>query len=426
MLINKKIIFFILLFTISIPNLSFAQIKITEIMYDLEGSDSGREWIEVYNTGSISFDLETIKIEIKNDTSRHTVVYKSGESLLKPGDYGIIADNTGNFLVDVPNYASSLFDSNFSLGNTNGETISIYEISTGKILDTVVYTSSDGAAGDGNSLHISESKINASIPTPGTGNNIEKPRSKSSPRRIGRLDIITEPNIGFLVGVPIDFSFIQFDSDNKKIQFISSTINFGDGQDVKAYEKTSHIYKAAGTYTVVVFTEYRNKNVKKIKEIKIVNPDINLKYEDGFITLINNHSFDINISNFILQSTEEIFEFPDNSILSGNNQITLNRIFKKSNQILLQHENFILAEYVFIKKTKNIEKIEKETKENKKTEDEKNKSLKIKEEQQQKTNNEVIVEEELKNSLLYWLFILIVLIIISLIPILVKNYFKEK
>ena len=50
-----------------IPYILFAQIEITEIMYDLEGDDDGpdnkqrREWIEIYNSGD-NIDLKDWKL----------------------------------------------------------------------------------------------------------------------------------------------------------------------------------------------------------------------------------------------------------------------------------------------------------------------------------------------------------------------------
>ena len=35
-----------------IPSVSFAGAAISEIMYDLPGADTGREWVEVQNTSS--------------------------------------------------------------------------------------------------------------------------------------------------------------------------------------------------------------------------------------------------------------------------------------------------------------------------------------------------------------------------------------
>lgn len=40
---------FLLLLLIFIPFPLFAQVVINEIMYDLEGSDDGREWVEIKN-----------------------------------------------------------------------------------------------------------------------------------------------------------------------------------------------------------------------------------------------------------------------------------------------------------------------------------------------------------------------------------------
>ncbi|MCR4281332.1 MAG: lamin tail domain-containing protein, partial [Candidatus Kaiserbacteria bacterium] len=46
-----------------LPFTASAQVVISEIMYDLEtGSDSGREWVEVFNSGGSSVNLTDWKV----------------------------------------------------------------------------------------------------------------------------------------------------------------------------------------------------------------------------------------------------------------------------------------------------------------------------------------------------------------------------
>jgi hypothetical protein len=130
---------------LGLPVFSNAQVMITEIMYDLKaGSDSGREWIEVYNAGPISIEANILKL------FENGVNHKISGTILQPSSYAIIADNPDKFKADWPNYSGTLFDSAFALGN-EGDSLELRDASS--TLDTVSFTKSHGAAGDGNSLN---------------------------------------------------------------------------------------------------------------------------------------------------------------------------------------------------------------------------------------------------------------------------------
>lgn len=153
-------------FTLFLPALAFAQVLVSEIMYDLaEGSDSGREWIEIYNASGAPVTLsELILFENK---SNHKI---TGESLVPPGGFAIIADKPEKFRVDYPSYTGLLFDSAFSLNN-EGESIELRRGET--VLDTASHVKSLGGNGSGESLQRTALARDAAFapgaPTPGAG-----------------------------------------------------------------------------------------------------------------------------------------------------------------------------------------------------------------------------------------------------------------
>ncbi len=117
----QSIGFFVFLLCSITPQVSFAQIVVTEIMYDLKsGSDSGHEWVEVYNAGASVVKLTDWKL-FENGTN-HKITGVVGADTLMPYAYAVIADNREQFKVDWPNFSGQLFDSAFSLSNS-GETI---------------------------------------------------------------------------------------------------------------------------------------------------------------------------------------------------------------------------------------------------------------------------------------------------------------
>ena len=109
--------FFALFFTVHAES----SLKITEIMYDLPGSDSGREWIEVYNAGASDIDLSLFKFFEAN--TNHGLA-PAGSSILSAGALAVIADNPEKFSIDWPSYNGLIFDSSFSLSNTANPTLS--------------------------------------------------------------------------------------------------------------------------------------------------------------------------------------------------------------------------------------------------------------------------------------------------------------
>ena len=152
------------------PTPQFFPIIINEIMYDLEGSDDGREWIEILNTGTSEVDLTNWSFYEKETNHKLTLI--RGTATLSANGYAIIADNAEKFLEDHPNYSGTLFDSAFSLSNT-GEKIAIKNGDL--IINEVTYESSWGANGDGNSLQRFDSQWLATPSTPGRENEFPPP-----------------------------------------------------------------------------------------------------------------------------------------------------------------------------------------------------------------------------------------------------------
>lgn len=149
-----------------VPCLASAQVFFTEIMYDLKaGSDTGREWIEVYNAGTSAVDLTTWKLV--ESGKNHKISRTRG--ILAPGTYAVIADNPSKFMADHPDYTGTLFDSAFSLSN-DGETLTLVAGNT--VVDELKFTASDGAHGTGDSLQridIEARVLAPGAPTPGAG-----------------------------------------------------------------------------------------------------------------------------------------------------------------------------------------------------------------------------------------------------------------
>jgi hypothetical protein len=128
-------------------------IQISEIMYDLDGKDSGYEWVEVYNDGDA---IDLCKLRFYEQETSHYI--KGDDCQLASGKYAIIADKPENF-----DEACMIVDSAFSLSNS-GELLCIRE--SEEDLFCVEYSSSLGAAGNGESLQFVDDQWISLEPTP--------------------------------------------------------------------------------------------------------------------------------------------------------------------------------------------------------------------------------------------------------------------
>jgi len=122
---KKNLLIFLLLF---FPIVSDAQITITEVMYDVEGSDSGREWVEIYNSGVEDIDITDWWFF---DGSNHG--FQNESAVLAGNAYAVVVDNLEKFTADWPDINALILDSSaFSLKNT-GEYIAIKDIDKNEV-----------------------------------------------------------------------------------------------------------------------------------------------------------------------------------------------------------------------------------------------------------------------------------------------------
>ncbi len=146
-------------------------IIINEITYNPSGSDEGHEWIEVYNNDTVEIEVENWKFYENGINHGLTKIW--GVTTLQPGGFAIIADNTSQFQSDYPSFSGNLYDSSFSLSNT-GEALALKD-KNGNIMNSVTYSNSWGADGNGKSLQLvlATGSWCEGPPTPGATNDCQ-------------------------------------------------------------------------------------------------------------------------------------------------------------------------------------------------------------------------------------------------------------
>ncbi len=141
----KKLVF---IFIFLIFNFVSASLEITEIMYNPEGNDSGREWIEVKNISNQTITIIAGKSGWRiNDGSNHLFE----ESLtINPGEIFVVIQERNLFLKDYPNFSGKSILANFSLKNESGQ-IQIFDQNK-NLITNISYQSSCGGNGNGYSI----------------------------------------------------------------------------------------------------------------------------------------------------------------------------------------------------------------------------------------------------------------------------------
>jgi len=125
-----------------------AEIIINEVMYNPVGTDEGREWVELYNSGNNTVDLEGWKF-YEGDANHGLFLYQGSYSVLA-GGYVIIVDDIDEFFEDYPDFNGVILDSSWSSLSNDGETIAIKNSSL-HIIDEITYSDDYG---DGNNKSI--------------------------------------------------------------------------------------------------------------------------------------------------------------------------------------------------------------------------------------------------------------------------------
>ena len=149
---NRKV-FSYLLFSVFVilPVAAQASIEISEIMYDPQGADSSREWVEIHNPDSATIDVSNWKFLENSGASNHGLSVIQGVSNIGSNEYAVIVIDPAKFLSDYPSFVGNILKASFSSLNNSGSTIIIKD-EAGNIADQYTYVSSQGANGDGNSL----------------------------------------------------------------------------------------------------------------------------------------------------------------------------------------------------------------------------------------------------------------------------------
>lgn len=357
--LKKYLIIFIIIF---FAKISFASIEITEVMYDAPGTDTSREWVEIYNNGSESVDLA--KWYFFSADTKHSLNSNSS-TVLNPGSYAVIVQDLNNFMIDWPSFSGIVFDSSWTGLNNENDSISMKDPDL-NVVGGLSYTSSLGASGDGNSLQKVNGALVSSGPTPGSHNqnannnqessntntntsntNNEQQNSTTNKTtssgtsnsakivpeapKIITTKIIAKNNASTRVGFIIEANTIGYTKE--KLDSGKFVWSFGDGNSLQEarHKPFEYAYEYPGEY-VLSLTYY--ESILSTKPVATDNLTITVTDPELFITKVgdinvpyveikNQSESRMSLSGWVLNSFNKSFKLPEGMAILPNKSIIL-------------------------------------------------------------------------------------------------------
>jgi len=309
--------------------LAHARVSFNEIMYDLEGADSGREWVKIFNNGNEVVDLSGWKL--REDNTNHSLNLFQGENILPARSCAIIADNVGKFLIDWPGFSGTIFDSSFSLNNTGEKLILLDNV--GSEADSAVYNSEWGAGGNGQSLQkIGEawSAVNAIPENCGQAGSGNAPINQSLNLEPSGLITPLENSLSIkatagqdkiaVAGAETEFKGEAFGLKNEPLENARYLWIFGDGTQ-KEGKKARHAYYFPGIYQAVLNVSSGYYSASAYLKITVIPNELYISEikpagrDSSWIEIHNPSSETIDISDWVLKSNGKKFVFPDSTYI---------------------------------------------------------------------------------------------------------------
>lgn len=364
------------------PFIVSAQVVINEIMYNPENSDTGREWIELYNAGAADVTMVAGSGSGSwriGDSSNHTLVNPTsgvgrGSLTIPAGGYSVISSDPATFIAEHPDGSYSVVKSSISLNNT-GATASLID-GAGTILNSFMYANDMGGNGDGTSLQKNGGSWIAAQPTPGAvnatapytppGNDTNSNTNTSTTTTTTTASTNTSAPVSSYVAPPEPQLFadagdnktviVAADTEflgrayNRKKETVSGNIrflwNFGDGRTAEG-QSVLHHFEYPGRYAVVLNIA-ENRDAASDKIIVTAEPAklALASFPDGSIVIENHAGRDLDLSNWIVRSFGRSFMLPKDSIILAGESLRIGDKtlgFRSSPDTELDYPNGALA-----------------------------------------------------------------------------------
>lgn len=325
---------------LSVPIAASAELEIQEVMYDPEGADAGREWLEVVNTGEVdeviyggtangSWRLHERSTSAESPQKR-TFSFTGGASsvTLSAGTRAVIAKDPALFLEDYPEYDGVLFSSSMSLTNSEGRELTFYDGNQVRKSSPLIYTPLPEASGTGASLQLqTDGSWIAALPTPGEENSATPFSVKEGgdadvgddfieyesdwPFSSERIYIDIGENRRVFIGEELEFSADVRFRNGDRVRSADVVWAFGDGDGDRGGE-TEHVYGHEGMYRVLARVSHEGKLYQDAIRVHVLDDEESVALGEiavDHVEIVNATEYELNLSGWSLESAGEVKDF---------------------------------------------------------------------------------------------------------------------
>jgi PKD repeat protein len=274
----------------------------------------------------------------------------------------VLVTDPATLMLDYPSFSASLFETSFSLLNT-GEPLVLRD--TGGVdVDSISYTSAQGANGDGKTLHRAGVIFSSGAASPGTepglvatstgtggatvtgtaDTNATPPDTTTPPTSVttifhtvtieppAQLFVRTLPTLSAASGSVVQFSAEAYNAKGSS-EDAQYTWVYGDGMrdglNQSSQKSVTHIYKHAGEYEAVV-TATRTGLTGEARVHVVVRDSplvVTLAEEDTLVSIENTGTVPVDLTGMRLmlnkEGAQQNYTFPDKTRVLAKQKLTL-------------------------------------------------------------------------------------------------------
>lgn len=338
----RIILVFILLF---LPSLSSAQVIITEVMCNPEGSDTDYEWLKIKNTGESVVDITNWRFY---DGNNNSPIDTTDKSKISVGETIVLARNKDKYTERNGSTFTSLQVS-MSLGNKS-DNLQIWRAD--KTVESGYEYSFEKSVGDDQLCVGTITDKSTTTTTTPTSTTTQQTQVNIVTKEVTKYNTVTiEPPQDIYLrlatpkltntGVQTRFSAEVYDAIGKVLKTANVEWSFGDGTTARGRD-VRHRYNYAGTYVVSAYVKNGVLTDEASTAIKVVEANATLKLDKDykFVEVFNNSEYSLNLSGWKLKSDYKYFEVPERTTVLANSSVRFSTNITKLST--LKREKYVL------------------------------------------------------------------------------------
>ncbi len=114
-------------------------VVINEILYNPSGTDTGKEWVELFNTNRVNVDLSEFRIQVASNAFTNVFLFPTN-TILNSGDFLLVG---GSSVTNADHVVELNMINRFSAGPTAGIRLVAPDVMSSQVVDTCLYATNN-------------------------------------------------------------------------------------------------------------------------------------------------------------------------------------------------------------------------------------------------------------------------------------------